>query len=149
MSTVRHLLREKAKEIWSIAPEATVFQAITMMAEKNVGALLVIEKDQLVGIFSERDYARKVALKNKSSSETKVEEVMSKDVKTVTCDMTLEECMQLITDKYIRHLPVVENGRLVGIVTIGDVVRKIISDQKITIEAFSDYVSGREYGFND
>jgi CBS domain-containing protein len=142
MITIKELLRKKSGDIWSINPQASVYQALELMAQKDVGALLVIENDRLVGIFSERDYARKVILKGKASKETAVSELMTKSVYYVTPDNTLEEAMALMTSKHIRHLPIMSQGKLVSIVTLGDVVKRIISEQKLTIDELENYLTG-------
>jgi len=142
MNTVSEILKAKGRNIWSISPHATVYEALQLLADKDVGALLVIEEGKLVGIFSERDYARKVILKGKSSKETSVEELMTKEVLYVSPTDTIENCMALMTAKRIRHLPVLENDRLVGIVTIGDVVNQIISEQQFTIQELEKYIHG-------
>ena len=142
MITIKELLRKKSSDIWSINPQASVYQALELMAQKDVGALLVIENDKLVGIFSERDYARKVILKGKASKETAVSELMTKSVYYVTPDNTLEEAMALMTSKHIRHLPIMNQGKLVSIVTLGDVVKRIISEQKLTIDELENYLTG-------
>jgi CBS domain-containing protein len=139
---VRSILKTKGTAIWSVAPEATVFEALTLMAEKDVGALPVMALGKLAGIFSERDYARKVALMGRSSKELKVSEIMTGDVITITPDHTVDECMRIVTDRRIRHLPVIEGDRLVGIISIGDLVSAIISAQAATIEHLSNYISG-------
>jgi CBS domain-containing protein len=131
MRTVEQLLQVKGSDIWSFAPQATTYNALQIMAEKNVGALLVIEKEKLMGIFSERDYARKVILKDKSSKNTPVGELMIREVFYIDTNYTLEESMALMTAKRIRHLPVLKNNQLIGIVTLGDVVGQIISDQQL------------------
>jgi signal-transduction protein with cAMP-binding, CBS, and nucleotidyltransferase domain len=140
--TIGELLQNKGGNIWSIDPGASVYEALQIMAEKDVGALIVIEEGKLIGIFSERDYARKVILKGRTSKETKVSELMTQKVLYVTPEMTINECMALITDKRIRHLPVLKDGQLVGIVTIGDVVKSIISEQEITISELVKYIAG-------
>ncbi len=140
--TIGQLLQTKGNQIWSIEPQATAYRALQIMAEKNVGALLVIDKDQLVGIFSERDYARKVILKGKSSRETSVSELMTLEVFYINTDSTIEEGMALMTAKHIRHLPVLEDMQLVGIVTLGDVVQQIIAEQKFTIGELEKYITG-------
>ena len=146
MHTIGQLLESKGKDIWSIAPHATVFEALEIMAEKNVGVLLVIDDGEVVGIFSERDYARKVILKGKSSKDTSVGDLMTKEVLYVNPQNTLQECMALMTTKHIRHMPVfVENNQLIGVVTLGDVVKHIISDQEFTIRELEKYITGR-YG---
>lgn len=142
MITIKELLKKKSGDIWSISPQASVYQALELMAQKEVGALLVIEDDKLVGIFSERDYARKIILKGKASKETAVSELMTTSVYYVTPENTLEEAMALMTSKHIRHLPIMNQGKLSGIVTLGDVVKKIISEQKLTIDELENYVTG-------
>ncbi len=142
MKSVRQLLSSKSREIWSVSPSQSVYEALELMAEKDIGAVLVIEAGQLVGIFSERDYARKVILRGKSSRETSVGELMTRNVLYVRPNQSLEECMALMTDKRIRHLPVLENNRLIGIVTIGDIVKAIISDQEFTIHELESYITG-------
>ena len=142
MMTAAQILEGKGHEVWSVPPEASVFNALKLMAEKNVGALLVLEGDELKGIFSERDYARKVILAGKSSREITVEEIMSPVVITVRPQQSVEECMSLMTDKRIRHLPVVEGRRLVGVISIGDAVKAIISEREFTIEQLQSYTRG-------
>ena len=142
MITIKELLKKKSGDIWSISPQASVYQALELMAQKEVGALLVIENGKLVGIFSERDYARKIILKGKASKETAVSELMTTSVYYVTPDNTLEEAMALMTSKHIRHLPIMNQGKLSGVVTLGDVVKKIISEQKLTIDELENYVTG-------
>jgi len=142
MITIKELLKKKSGDIWSISPQASVYQALELMAQKEVGALLVIENGKLVGIFSERDYARKIILKGKASKETAVSELMTTSVYYVTPDNTLEEAMALMTSKHIRHLPIMNQGKLSGLVTLGDVVKKIISEQKLTIDELENYVTG-------
>ncbi len=139
---VRSILADKGSAIWSVPPEATVYEALILMAEKDVGALPVISGGMLSGIFSERDYARKVALMGRSSKEMKIAEIMTGDVVTITPDHTVEECMRIVTEYRIRHLPVIEGDRLVGIISIGDLVNAIISAQAATIEHLSNYISG-------
>ncbi len=142
MVTVRQLLRTKGNEIWSVAPQATVYESLQVMSEKDVGALLVVDEGNLVGIFSERDYARKLILKGRFSKDTTVTELMTHEVLYVEPQSTIEDCMALMTAKRIRHLPVLEKERLIGIVTIGDVVRQIISDQEFTIQQLGTYITG-------
>lgn len=142
LHTIGQLLQTKGSNIWSIEPQATVYRALQIMAEKNVGALLVIDRDRLVGIFSERDYARKIILKGKSSKDTSVSGLMTPEVFYINTNATLEECMALMTAKHIRHLPVLENKQLVGIVTLGDVVQQIIAEQKFTIRELEKYITG-------
>jgi CBS domain-containing protein len=144
MKTVRELLRNKGYHVWSIGPDATVYEALTLMAEKDVGALLVLDNaGQLVGILSERDYARKIVLKGKTSRETPVREIMTEKVVWVRPDQTIEECMALMTNKHIRHLPVMEEGRLLGVISIGDVVKDIISEQEFVIAQLENYITGK------
>lgn len=142
MGKVRNILQSKNASTVSICPDNTVYEALELMVEKNIGALLVMEKDEFVGIFTERDYARKVILKGKASKETVIREIMTEDVVTVTLDNTIEDCMRLMTNKFIRHLPVVENGKLVGIISIGDVVKYIIEEQRFIIENLEHYITG-------
>ena len=142
MHNIGTLLEAKGQEIWSIEPGETAFKALETMAKKNVGALLVIEKGKLVGIFSERDYARKVILKGKSSKETKVGELMTPDVLYAGPEDSLQESMALMTAKHIRHMPVIKDNKLIGMVTLGDVVKGIISEQKFTINELEKYISG-------
>ncbi len=144
MKTVKELLRVKGYRVWSIGPDATVYEALTLMAEKDVGALLVLDNaGQLVGILSERDYARKIVLKGKTSRETPVREIMTEKVVWVRPDQTIEECMALMTNKHIRHLPVMEEGRLLGVISIGDVVKDIISEQEFVIAQLENYITGK------
>lgn len=142
MHIIEQILQKKGSDIWSVAPEATAYNALQVMAEKNVGALLVIDKGNLVGIFSERDYARKVILKDKSSKNTSVGELMTREVFYIDAGSTLEESMALMTAKHIRHLPVLKNNRLIGIVTLGDVVKQLISDQQFAIRELEKYITG-------
>ena len=142
MESVNQVLQTKGHEIWSVTPEILVFDALKLMADKNVGALLVLEGDKLVGIFSERDYARKVILRGKASTDTPVREIMSLQVFYVRPEQTIEECMALMTDRHIRHLPVLENDNVVGVISIGDVVKAIISEQEFTIKQLENYITG-------
>jgi CBS domain-containing protein len=142
MKTVRQLLQVKGTRVCSVTPETTVYQALGVMAEHNIGALLVLSQGELVGIFSERDYARKVALRGKSSRDTRVEEIMTEKVDCVGPTQSVHQCMELMTQKHIRHLPVMENGRLVGVISIGDVVKAVISEQEFTIEQLESYITG-------
>ncbi len=142
MVTVRQILKNKGSQIWSTQPDATVYSALQLMAEKGIGALLVLADGKLVGIFSERDYARKVILHGKSSAETQVSEIMTPGVITVKLDQTIGECMTLMTEKRFRHLPAVEGDRVVGVISIGDVVKAIISDQEFMIKQLEIYISG-------
>ena len=136
------LLEKKGARVWSLAPTATIYDALTMMAEKGVGALPIVDEGQLLGILSERDYARKVILKGRSSKETAVTEIMSSPVVSVSPSQTVEECMHIVTDKRIRHLPVTEGGRIVGIVSIGDLVNWVITAQRETIHHLEAYIAG-------
>jgi CBS domain-containing protein len=140
MKTVRDLLEGKPKEIWSIAPDATVYDAIALMAERGIGAVLVCEEDRLVGILSERDYARQVILKGKSSRDTRVRDIMTTKVIHVTLEKTIDDCMTIMTNSRIRHLPVMKETRLVGILSIGDVVKAVISNKQSQIEQLEDYI---------
>jgi len=142
MKTIRRLLESKGRDIWSARPDTSVYDALQLMAEHNVGALLVLEADNLVGIFSERDYARKVVLKGKTSRGTTVGEIMSRRVSYVRTDQTIEESMALMTDKHIRHLPVLEDEKLVGVISIGDVVKAVISEQEFLIGQLENYITG-------
>jgi CBS domain-containing protein len=141
-TTIGAVLRQKAGEVLSITPDASVYQAIELMAEKGVGALLVMEQGQLLGIVSERDYARKVVLQGHSSKETPVSAIMSSPVVTVTRQNTVGECLRIITDKHFRHLAVVEHGAVVGVVSIGDLVNCVITEQEQTIRHLHAYISG-------
>ena len=141
MKTVKDILKDTGRKIWSVSPKTTAYEALEVMAEKDIGALLVFENEHLVGIFSERDYARKVILKGKASKDTPVSELMTRQVFYVDPGNTLNECMALMTIKRIRHLPVFDNNRIIGIITIGDVVKEIVSEQQITIKALEDFMS--------
>ena len=140
--TVRDVLKRKGNDVWSITPDTTVYRAIEIMADKHIGALLVIVDEKLVGIVSERDYARKVVLRGRSSKQTRVEEIMTSPVISVEPQHVVDECMRIITDNRIRHLPVTENGKVIGIVSIGDLVNWIISAQHQTIQQLQDYITG-------
>src|SRR5215469_5735285 len=139
---ISSVLIHKTSALWTIAPEATVFEAIKLMADKNIGSLLVMSGNRLVGLFTERDYTRKVALHGKTSKETLVAEIIPREVVTITADDSVEECMRLMTEKRVRHLPVVENTKVVGIISIGDLVNWIISTQNAHIEQMEQYISG-------
>jgi CBS domain-containing protein len=141
MITVRQFIEQTKRPVWSLSSNNTVRQALQLMADKNIGAIVIKDQDKLTGIFSERDYARKVVLKGKNSTDTKLAEVMSKDVITISSDMQIDACMQLMTDKRIRHLPVVDNGKSLGIISIGDVVRLMIDEQKYLIEQLQKFVT--------
>jgi CBS domain-containing protein len=141
MQQVKHLLSAKGTDVYAVAPEAPVYDAIQQMAEKNVGALAVIKGSELVGIISERDYARKVILKDRSSRDTPVADIMTASVVTVALDATVDECMRLCTDGRLRHLPVLDGGRVVGMVSIGDLVKATIFEQKETINQLESYIT--------
>jgi CBS domain-containing protein len=141
-TTIGSVMQHKSGVVWSTGPNATVFEAIEMMAEKEVGALVVMENGELVGIVSERDYARKVVLQGRLSKETPVADIMSSPVVCVSPRHTVGECMRVITDNRIRHLPVMQNGELVGVVSIGDLVNWVIREQETTIKHLEAYISG-------
>ena len=140
MKSVRELLGTKGGQIYSVGPDSRVLEALQLMAEKNVGALVVLEGTHLIGIFSERDYARKVILHGKSSGEVTVREIMTSDVVTIEPERTVEECMALVTSRRIRHLPVVENEQLLGVISIGDLVKAVIAEQELTIRQLESYI---------
>jgi CBS domain-containing protein len=140
MKTVKQLLSAKGGHVYSAEPQTRVIDALKMMAERNVGALVVLEGRRLAGIFSERDYARKVILQGKSSADVQVRDVMTRDVITVPPTTTVEECLALITAKRVRHLPVVENDELVGVISIGDLVKEVIAEQERTIKELESYI---------
>ena len=141
LKTVKQILEDKGHQIWSVSPDDNVYDALTLMAEKNIGALLVLEDYQLVGIISERDYARKVVLRGKTSMDTPVREIMTPRVLYVRTNQSIEDCMAIMTDKHIRHLPVFEEDELVGVISIGDVVKAIISHQEFMIEQLENYIT--------
>jgi CBS domain-containing protein len=140
MKTLKQLLQAKSHGIFSIAPDARVIDALKLMAEKNVGALLVMDAGRLIGIITERDYARKVILKGKSSLDTPVREIMTDAVLCVHPDQSVEECMALMTDKRVRHLPVMDGGNLIGVLSIGDLVKETISEQQFVIKQLESYI---------
>ena len=142
MTTIKQILDTKGYAVWSIHPQESVFAAIQQMAEREVGALVVLEGDAVVGIISERDYARKVTLQGRSDHETAVRDIMTPHVICVRLDQSLEECMTIVTERRIRHLPVLDRGRLVGIISIGDLVKTIIAEQQFIIEQLEHYISG-------
>jgi CBS domain-containing protein len=143
MTTVKDVLAEKGSNVWTISPEAKVLDALKLMAEKDVGALTVTHQDSLVGIISERDYARKVALRGKSSLDTQVKDIMTSRVYYVAPDTTTQECMAVMAKNRIRHLPVVQDGKLVGIISIGDIIKAVIVQQKIAIDHLENYIMGK------
>ena len=144
--TVRSILRQKGENVYSVPPEATVYNALQIMAEKSTGALLVIGDGKLLGLISERDYARKGILQNRMSKQTPVSEIMVAPAIVATLDSTVEDCMRLMTDNRVRHLPIVENEKVVGVVSIGDLVKSIISAQAEAIDRLQDYISGKYPG---
>jgi len=145
MTTVKRLLEKKENNIYKVSPDTTVFDALSLMAEEDVGVLLVTENEALVGIFSERDYARKLALEGKDSKETKISELMSTDVLCISLDKTMQECMALMSNKHIRHLPVIDEEKVIGLISMRDVVTEVISEQEFEINELGKYISGRIY----
>jgi len=145
-ATISEILQNKPVAVWSIGPDATVFEAIQLMADKNIGALPVMEDGKLVGVVSERDYTRKVAIKGKQSRETKVREIVSSPVISVTPDQSVEDCMRIMTDHRVRHLPVLDGEKMLGIVSIGDLVNWIITAQSAAIQQLQTYISGGHPG---
>jgi len=141
-TSISEILEGKGTQVWSVTPETVVFDAIKMMADKNIGALAVLEGDRLIGILSERDYTRKVILQGKSSKTTQVREITSGQVISVTREHTVDDCLRLMTKNRIRHLPVLQDNKLIGIVSIGDLVNSVISAQRTTIEQLQTYISG-------
>lgn len=139
---IRNILNEKGTEVYDIGPENTVYEAIEKMADKDIGALLVMERDQLKGIITERDYRNKVILKGRRSNTTAVKEIMSSNLYTVEPTDTVDTCMALMTDRKFRHLPVLEDGNVVGVISIGDLVKAVITKQKVEIHNLRDYISG-------
>ena len=142
MKLVKHLLDGKGRHIVSVVPDSTVLEAIILMADKAIGSLMVMDDDELLGIVTERDYARKVIIKGRSSKSTRVSEIMTTDVFTTSSAKSVNDCMSLMTEKRIRHLPVLEDNRVIGMISIGDLVQAIISDQKEEIEQLENYISG-------
>ncbi len=142
MKRVKRILENKGDEIWSVGPSQSVYDAICLLAEKAIGALVVLDGEKLVGIISERDYARQIILKGRSSENTMVKDIMSQDVVTSPSSKQIEECMQLMTENRIRHLPIVDDDKLVGMISIGDLVRAIIAEQQSTIGDLEKYISG-------
>lgn len=141
MRTVRQLLGAKAPEVFAVSPDDSVLDAIKLMAQKSIGAVLVMQDAQLAGIVSERDYARKVVLQGRSSSDTPVGDIMTADVVTVRLNDTVDHCMQIVTDRRIRHLPVVESGSVIGVVSIGDLVKAVIEDQQLELDQLQRYIA--------
>jgi CBS domain-containing protein len=142
MKTVKSIIDAKGSEVWSIDADASVFKALEFMADKNIGAVIVTHDDDLVGIMSERDYARKIILMSRSSKETRVSEIMTPDPTCVSPTDSVSSCMQLMTDKRFRHLPVVDDGDLIGLISIGDVVRTVIGEQQFLIDQLESYITG-------
>ena len=142
MSTVRNILQKKGNAVFSVSPDSSVYDALETLENKNLGGLVVVENGKLIGIFTERDYARKVILKGRSSKETLVRDIMSSHPIFVTPDSTINDCMQLMSDKFIRHLPVLENDQLIGVISIGDLVRYIINEKDFIIENLEHYIMG-------
>jgi len=140
MTTVRQLLDEKGRKIWSIHPDATVFDAVAKMAEKDIGSLVVMDGEKLVGIITERHYARNVVLKGKTSPATPVRDIMERHVVIARPEQSVDQCLALMTEKRVRHLPVLEGGKIIGIVSIGDLVKSTIGDQKFTIDQLEHYI---------
>ena len=141
MGTVRQLLEEKGHQVWSIGPDATVYDALALMAEQDIGSLAVLQDGRLVGLISERDYSRKVILKGRHSKDTPVRDIMAVRMPYAEPEQTVEECMAIVTDQRVRHLPVLEDGRLIGIVSIGDLVKAIIDEQQFIIDQLVHYIN--------
>jgi CBS domain-containing protein len=142
MGKVRDILRSKGSDVFSVGPDVSVYDGIELMCTKNVGGLLITEDGKPVGIFTERDYARKVVLKGKSSKTTLLGEIMTSKLITVSSDHSVEDCMQIMTEKHIRHLPVFDNGQITGLISIGDVVRYVINEQRDIIDQLEHYITG-------
>ena len=142
MKTISQFLEQSKRPVYSVGPNATVREALEIMAQQNIGALLILDDQSLAGIFSERDYARKVVLKGKSSSDAKVSEIMTSKVITINTQHTIDQCMQIMTDNHIRHLPIVNGLQVMGLISIGDVVREMIAHQKSMIEQLQSYIAG-------
>jgi CBS domain-containing protein len=141
MKTVKNIFQNKSTAIYSVSPDTSVLDALQVMMDKNISALLVMEGPDLKGIFTERDYARKIILQGKSSKETKIKEVMTASLEVINLNSSIDHCMQIMTDKHIRHLPIVDNGKVSGMISIGDLVKFVINDQKQTIEQLQSYIS--------
>jgi CBS domain-containing protein len=142
-STVRDILETKGTHVWTVSPSTTAYDALQLMADHEIGSVLVVDAGRLLGIFSERDYARKVILKGRSSRETTVSDLMTRDVYCVELGQSVQECMAIMTDRRVRHLPVVEGDRLMGVVSIGDVVSKVIENHEFVIQELVHYIAGR------
>jgi len=142
MNTVRQLLKGKGEHVWTVSKESTVFDGLQLMAEKRIGSLVVVDDGQIIGIFTERDYARRIGPERKNPEETRIEEVMTRELITIDLNKTVNECMGLMTDNHIRHLPVVDDGRLVGIISVGDVVKDIIEELEFHVDQLTKYISG-------
>jgi CBS domain-containing protein len=140
MTIVSQILQAKGSRTWTVSPKSTVYDAVNLMAEHDIGALVVVENDNVVGMFSERDYSRKIILHGKSSKDTQVDEIMTHEVLCISPDQSVAKCMALMTEKRIRHIPVLDRGQLVGVISIGDVVKAIISEQQIIINHLEDYI---------
>ncbi len=141
MKTVKNIFQNKSTAIYSVSPDTSVLDALQVMMDKNISALLVMEGPDLKGIFTERDYARKIILQGKSSKETKIKEVMTAKLEVINLNSSIDHCMQIMTDKHIRHLPIIDNGKVAGMISIGDLVKFVIEDQKQTIEQLQSYIS--------
>lgn len=141
MKKINHILEKKGHQVFSVSPQTAVYQALQIMMEKNISALLVMEEEKLIGIFTERDYARKLILQGKSSRETMIAEIMTTELLTISPSDSIDHCMEVMTEKKIRHLPVIEQNRVSGMISIGDVVKFIIEDQKKTIEHLESYIA--------
>ena len=146
MTIVNDLLKIKGNDVWSVPPSATVLQALKYMAEKDIGALLVVEDDQIMGVISERDFVRSIADTESCLLDARVRDYMTKDVISVTLRESVEDCMQIMATERIRHLPVVDNGRLMGMISIGDVMKELLNGKELTINSMSEYIEGRGYG---
>ncbi len=145
MVTVRDLIKTKGTEVWSVSPDSTMIDALNLLAKKDVGALMVTKDGKMVGIVSERDFVRSIAKTGQCLLHSTVERYMTTEISSVTPDATIDQCMQLMTDKHIRHLPVLENDKLVAVISIGDVVRDLISNKELTINQLEDYIQGRTF----
>lgn len=141
MKTVKHIIQNKSHAIYSVSPGTSVLDALQVMMDKDISALLVMEGAALTGIFTERDYARKIVLRGRSSQDTMIQEVMSSNLFTINLNSGIDDCMQIMTDNHIRHLPIVEDGKVAGMISIGDLVKFVIEDQKLTIEQLQNYIS--------